>query len=467
MGTVNGNGNGEGSDAPYSPEAEISVLGACLIDSDAVDTAAALLKPADFYRTGHRMIFRAVLDLFREGAAVDVVTVSEKMADLGTLSDAGGRAYLAEVLDAVPTGAHVEHHAGVVRDRAKLRELIDACSLTIRDALESNGGGPDPVIEIAEQRIFAVRDDRRLGDGFQPPDAALWGAMEVIEREATAKGGVTGIPTGFPSLDQMTTGLHGGDLTILAARPSHGKSAMMWDVCSHAASEGNVVAVSSLEMSGDQIMKRALASRAGVDLMKIRKGQLEKDEYERLTAAHGWLNSIPVRIDDATGATVPEMRAKVRRLASTEDVAMLVVDYLQLMEGEGNNRTTQIGSVSRGLKRLAREFDIHVLALSQLSRAVENRTPHRPKLSDLRSSGNLEQDADNVLMLWRPEMYFTDGTGNEKRAKWQGKAELIVAKQRNGPLGSLILDWHKSTTSFREGARGRGQKSAQAVAPFN
>lgn len=462
---------GNGRRPPYSAEAEISVLGGCLVDPEAVVEVRPRLAVEDFYREAHRRIYRAMCDLSDAGTTVDVIVLADRLKDQGEIEAVGGHSYLAELIDAVPTAANIEHHAAVVRDKARLRRLIDACEASIRDAYEVNGGRSDQIIEQAERRIYAAVEERGVGEGFRSPKAAIWGAMELIEEEAKREGGVTGLPTGFPTWDQMTTGLHKGGVTVLAARPSMGKSSLAWRICAHVADHlargGGVVAISSLEMSEAELVKRGLAQRARIDLMKIRAGALDKPAYKRLAAAAGWLNNLPLRIDDRPSATLHDVRAKLRRLSSHSDPRLLMIDYLQLMDGEGRNRVQQIGSLTRGLKRVAREFSLHVILLSQLSRAVEARKPPRPVLSDLRESGDIEQDADNVVLLWRPEYYWDAEQVKEKKpqqyAKWHGKAEIIVAKQRNGPTGDFLLNWDAGSTTFTEAARRHEEERASAA----
>lgn len=455
-----------GRPSPWSPEAEISVLGAAFIDEDAVAEARAEVDPKDFFEARHQRIWRAMCSLYDEGEAIDPVTLTDRLKRDGALDDAGGHSYVAELLDAVPTAANVTHHVRIVREKAQLRRVIAACRRTIRDAHEANGDGPGAVVEAAERRIFEAAETRSKG-GFRPAKDALWRAMEAIEEEGRSDLGVTGIATGVPSLDRATSGLHPGDLTILAARPAMGKTSMALGFAAHAAGRGETVAIASLEMSDAQVVKRLLAMRADVDLMKVRKGTLEREEYESIARASAWFNSAPLRIDDQLSATVPDLRAKVRRLASREDVALVVVDYIQLMEAEGRNRVEQVTRISRGLKMAAREFDVHMLGISQLSRAPERRNSPEPYLSDLRESGSIEQDADTVLLLYRPEYYFGKDTPDEKWARWRGKAILKVAKQRNGPTPNLELRWHAQTTTFSEPASDADEKRAERDRPWH
>jgi len=433
---------------PFSPEAEVSVLGAMLIEPDAISESRTILKDSDFYREAHRRLFRVFCALQDRGDVADVVTVLETLKDTGELEAAGGAPYLAELLDAVPTASNVEYHAKIVRDKSRLRALLEASSKTIRDIYDLNGRPAAEVMTAAEGRILDVLRDDGGGDGLLPIKEALWGTFEEIERDQAAKKEVIGFPTGFKDLDRMTRGLHRGDLSVLAARPSHGKSAWAWEAAVETALSGVPTAIFSLEMTNAQLIRRGLASEGRVCLQTIGAGGLKSEDYQRLAAAAGHLNTAPLWLDDRPRGTLADIRAKVRRLDAKEDVGLVVVDYLQLMESEGENRTQQVGAISRGLKQMAREFDVHILALSQLSRAVESRNPPRPRLSDLRDSGAIEQDADNVFFLWRPEMYFDDKTKEEERSKYENLGELVVAKQRNGPVGRMWLYFHKEYTRF-------------------
>lgn len=454
---------------PWSPEAEISVLGAAFLDQEAVADARAEVEPRDFHRRENRVIWRAMCSIYDRGEAVDPVTLTDELKSAGALEDAGGHSYVAEILDAVPTAANVEYHVRIVREKAQLRRVIEACHRTIRDAHEANGDGPAAVVEAAERRIFEASETKR-GGGFRPGKDALWKAMEVIEEESKESRGVTGVRTGIPRLDHMTAGLQPGDVIVLAGRPAMGKTALALKFACEAADAGEIVAIASLEMPDAQIVKRILAMRAEIDLMKIRRGETTQEEYDRLARASAWFSAAPIHIDDQLSATVPELRARVRRLATREDVSLVIVDYLQLMTGPGRSRVEQVSEISRGMKMMAREFEVPVMPISQLSRSPEHRSRPRPILSDLRESGSIEQDADVVLMLWRPEYYFDDQTPDEKRRRSEGKGELIVAKQRNGPTGSVWLRWDAATTRFAQLAEDHDERRAEREAgskPWN
>jgi len=419
-----------------------------LIDRDAVAQAVELVRDSMFYREAHRRLFRAMARLFDRGDVIDVITLSEELKKTGELEAAGGLPYLAELLDAVPTAANLEYHAKLVREKALLRHLISAASTIIKDVYEQGEKSVEEVLDEAEQRIFQVAESHER-TGFIWIKEILWPTFEHIERLQESKSGITGVSTGFPDLDRMTTGLQKGDLCIVAARPSMGKTSWVLNVAQNAAIEHNTpVAIFSLEMSKEQLVQRLLCAEGRVDSQRLRRGQLSADEYQRLAAAAGHLNTAPLWIDDSPGSTVLEMRAKARRLAAETELGLLVIDYMQLMSGgtRTESRVQEVSEISRGLKALARELNVPVVALSQLSRAPEQRTDRRPQLSDLRESGSIEQDADVVMFLYRPEYYF--GPEDKDGNSLEGKAELAVAKQRNGPTGNVELFFHKAYTRF-------------------
>jgi replicative DNA helicase len=403
-----------------------------------------------FYREANRRLFRGMVRLFERGDVVDVITLNEELKNTDELESAGGASYLAELLDAVPTAANIEYHARIVRDKALLRRLIAAASDIIRDVHDQGERSVEEVMDQAEQRVFRVAEshDRQ---GFVWIKEILWPTFEHIERLQESAGGITGVPTGFKDLDRMTTGLQKGDLVIVAGRPSMGKTSWILNVAQSAAIEHNTtVAIFSLEMSKEQLVQRFLCAEGRVDAQNLRRGKMNPEEYQRLAAAAGHLNTAPLWIDDSPGNTVLEMRAKARRLKAENDVGLLIIDYMQLMSSQHRskdpNRVQEVSEISRGLKALARELEVPVVALSQLSRAPEQRTDKRPQLSDLRDSGSIEQDADLVMFLYRPEYYFgpVDKDGNSL----DGKAELIISKQRNGPTGLVDLYFHKAYTRF-------------------
>jgi replicative DNA helicase len=435
---------------PYAPEAEISVLGGMLIDGDAVPRALEIVDDSMFYREANRRIYRSMTRLFQRGQVIDPITISEELKKTDELEFVGGLAYLAELLDAVPTAANIEYHARIVRERALLRKLIEASSQIIRDSYEPGERTVEEILDVAEHNIFQVAQSHDR-EGFVWIKKILYPTFEKIEQIQAAQGGITGIPTGFADLDEMTGGFQRGDLVIVAARPSMGKTAMVTGVALHASITHQIpTAVFSLEMSKEQLVQRMLCSEALVDLGKLLRGRLSDDDYVRLAQAAGHLNTAPIWIDDSGALSVLEMRAKARRLkAEQPDLGLIVVDYLQLMHGGGGNqenRQQEVSAISRGLKALAKELMVPIISLSQLSRAPEQRADHRPQLSDLRESGSLEQDADLVAFLYRPEYYVTPQEAQEKGL--QGKAELIIGKQRNGPTGTVDLFFRKECTRF-------------------
>lgn len=442
---------------PYSPEAEIAVLGGMLIDPDAAAKAIEVIDDSMFYRESHRRLFRAMARLFQSGLAIDPVTVSEELKKTDELEAVGGLAYLAELLDAVPTAANLEYHARIVREKALLRRLIEASSQVIRDAYEVGERTVEEILDTAEQRIFQVAQSQER-EGFVWIKKILYPTFEQIEQLQAAAGGITGVPSGFQDLDEMTGGFQKGDLVILAARPSMGKTSIVVGMALHAAIMHQIpVAIYSLEMSKEQIVQRMLCHEALVDLGRLLRGRLTDDDYVRLAQAAGHLNTAPLWIDDTGSLNIIEMRAKARRLkADVPNLGMIILDYVQLMGGSSSaeNRQQEVSQISRGLKTLAKEIGVPIIALSQLSRAPEQRTDHRPQLSDLRESGALEQDADLVMFLYRPERYMTPAEAEEKGVV--GHSELIIGKQRNGPTGIVELFFRKESTRFESFTRREG-----------
>lgn len=438
-----------GRQPPWSEEAEISVLGAMLIDADAVAQAVEQVDDSAFHREANRRVFRAMTRLYSRGEVIDVVTLADELKSAGELDAAGGMAYLAQLLDAVPTAANVEYHCRILRDKAVLRQLIESATAIVRDAYEAPAGEVDETLDLAEQRIFEIAEASRR-TGFVWIKEILWPTFERIEELQRSPGTVTGVPTGFPDLDHLTAGFQSSDLVILAGRPSMGKTALALNFAQHAAIEAEIpVAVFSLEMAKEQLVQRLLCAEGRVDSSRLRRGNLEDEEYARLATAAGHLNTAPIWIDDTPAISALELRAKARRLRAEVDLGLILVDYLQLMTGPRNveNRQQEISAISRTLKAIAKELEVPILALSQLSRAPEQRTDHRPVLADLRESGAIEQDADLVMFIFREELYRSR---DEILAdpSLEGKAELIVGKQRNGPTGQMPLYFHKSYTLF-------------------
>ncbi|UCC84632.1 MAG: replicative DNA helicase [Gemmatimonadota bacterium] len=439
--------------APWSPEAEISVLGGMLIDADAVAKAVELVDDGMFYREANRRLYRGMRRLFERGEAIDPVTLTEELRTSGELDSVGGPAYLAELMEAVPTAANIEYHAKILRDRALLRRLIEASTDTIRDAFDSSGEAVEDTIDRAEQRIFHISQAGQR-KGFVWIKEVLWPAFEHIEKLQQAKGSVTGVPSGFQDLDNLTAGFQRSDLIVIAGRPSMGKTSLVLNVIQHAAIEhGTPVALFSLEMAKEAIVQRLLCAEGQVNSQNLRRGRLSEQEYMQLATAAGHLNTAPIWIDDTPAITALELRAKARRLKAEVDLGLIVVDYLQLMRGpRSESRVQEISAISGALKAVAKELAVPVIALSQLSRAPEQRTDHRPQLADLRESGAIEQDADVVLFIYRPEVYRREEGGLEGESL-AGKAELICGKQRNGPTGTIDLFFRKEYTRFESVSR--------------
>jgi replicative DNA helicase len=435
-----------GRSAPWSQEAEQAVLGAMLLDQDAALRASELVDDSMFYREAHRRLFRAMRALTEQRVVIDHITLRDELLRRGELESAGGLEYLAELVDAVPTAANIEFHAKIVKDKAILRRLIEASTSIITEAYEGRSTAND-LLDNAESKIFQI-SQQRGDEGFTRIKEMLWPTMERIETLQRSGKAVTGVPSGFQDLDEMTSGFQPSELVIVAARPSMGKTAFCLNVATQAAVDGFGVAIFSLEMSKEALVQRMLCAEARVDSQAVRRGTLRDPDFTRLARAAGILQSCPVWIDDSPALTLLEMRSKARRLKVENDIRLVVVDYLQLMRSPeyAENRVQEISDISRSLKGLARELNVPLIALSQLSRASEQRGgERRPILSDLRDSGAIEQDADVVLFIHRPEMYQKeDSEGNTL----EGLAEVIVGKHRNGPTGTVNLYFHKQFTRF-------------------
>jgi replicative DNA helicase len=433
---------------PHNLEAEKSVLGAVLIHNEAFNYAAEILQSRDFFRDAHRRIFEKMERLSERGDAIDLVTLKEELIRASELDDVGGPAYLTSLVDGVPRSTNIEYYARIVKEKSTLRSLI---TVTAQISTRAYGADDDPnvILDEAEQAIFSIAEDR-VRDGFVSMRDIVGESLPKIEQLFEQKRLVTGVETGFTDLDQMTRGLQSGDLVIIAARPSMGKTSLVLNMAEHASIKGTTVGFFSLEMSREQLFIRLLTSVARIDSHRLMTGTIGQRDYQQLSHGIGVLSDARLFIDDSPGVGVLEMRAKARRLAAEHGLGLLVIDYLQLMTGRGRfeNRTLELAAISRGLKGLAKELGVPIVALSQLSRAPESRSDHRPLLSDLRESGALEQDADVVLMLYRADMY------PDAKPDDEGKAELIVAKQRNGPTGTVHLAFLKQHTRFEDLARG-------------
>ena len=432
---------------PFSLEAEQAVLGAMFLEREAVLVASEYLKEEDFYREAHKIIYKSMLDLEDEGRPVDLVTLTENLRKQGKLDEVGGISYLTGLAESVPTAANVEYYANIVKEKAILRQLIREATGIIKNSYE---GGHDAVtiLDSAEQSIMRIAQNRSAV-GFTPIKEIISGTYDRLEYLYSNKGVVTGIPTGFKDLDQLTSGLQFSDLFIVAARPSMGKTTFALNIAQYVALETKTpVAIFSMEMSREQLIQRMLSSEAAVDGQKLRTGFLDEEDWLRIITAMAKLSEAPIYIDDTPGLTAMDIRAKARRLVQEKGKILIMIDYLQLMDSRraSESRQQEISEISRSLKSLARELNVPVLVLSQLSRAVEQRQDKRPVLSDLRESGAIEQDADVVAFIYRDEYYNPD---TEKK----GITDIIVGKQRNGPTGNIQLAFLKDFVRFRDISR--------------
>lgn len=433
---------------PQSIEAEMAVLGSMLIDEDAIAQAIEMLSAEHFYKDAHRRIYTCILSLFNQNKAVDLITICDELKKQGQLEEVEGPSYLTSLVNTVPTSANVLHYASIVREKATLRALINNSTHIISEAYASEGNA-DEVVDNAERLIFEIRDHRQAS-AIVPLKEIIKDTIETIDRLYQRKEHVTGVPTGYVDFDLKTAGLQPSDLIIVAGRPSMGKSALAIGMVEYAGVVEKIpTAFFSLEMSKEQLVQRLLCSHARVDAHKVRTGFFAVSDWPKLTAAAGKLSEAPIYIDDTPSISAMELRAKARRLKSQYDIKLLVLDYLQLMRGSTSrpdNRQQEISEISRSLKALARELNIPVIAISQLSRAVESRNDHKPQLSDLRESGAIEQDADVVVLILREEYY--NPTEDNK-----GIAQINIAKQRNGPVGDFSLAFIREYTRFENLAR--------------
>jgi replicative DNA helicase len=435
---------------PHNLEAERSVLGAILVHNDAFNTAAQVIDGRDFYRDAHRRIFDRMVALSERGAAIDFITLKEELSRGGELDEVGGPAYVASLVDGVPRATNVEYYAKIVKEKATLRNLIYAANKILTNAYEADQE-PELILDEAESSIFAVADDR-LKAGFVSMRDLVNDSFPKIEQLFEHKRLVTGVPTGFVDLDEMTRGFQPGDLVIVAARPSMGKTSLVLNIAQHVAVQPNLsVGFYSLEMSKESLFIRLLTSEAQIDSHRLMSGHIGERDYGRISQALETLSGMRLYIDDTANIGVLEMRAKSRRLQAEHGLSLIVVDYIQLMSARGRyeNRTLELANISRSLKGLAKELSVPIVVLSQLSRAPEARSDHRPQLSDLRESGALEQDADLVILIYRDDAYNRDPNNPDA-----GTAELIVGKQRNGPTGVVRLAFLREQTRFANLAAG-------------
>lgn len=436
----------EGKLPPQSIEAEKSLLGSLMLDKNAIAKVADFLHVKDFYKKTHQSIYKVILDLFEKGEPIDLLSVSSKLKEQNKLEEAEGHSYLTDLINCVPNALHVISYAKMVQHKRILRDLIDASydiGLMGHDETEDI----EILVDRAEKRIFSI-SQKSMTQRFVPVKETLEQAFGRIEKLCKEKGKLRGVPSGFPELDNVLSGFQKSDLVILAARPSLGKSSLALSIALHAAQAKVPVGIFSLEMSKDQVVDRFISAQAGIDLWKLRTGRLssegENNDFVRIQNALNVLSQAPIFIDDSASPNILQMRAMTRRLQAEHNVGLIIVDYLQLMESRNQNISSvqQMTEISRSLKGLARELDVPVLALSQLSRAVEQRSPQIPRLSDLRETGALEQDADVVLFIHREDKY-------RENSDRENIADIIIAKHRNGPVGKVELYFEETTASFK------------------
>jgi replicative DNA helicase len=430
---------------PQNLEAEQSILGGILIENEAINRVTEILDPDDFYRDAHRKIFNALINLSERDEPADLITLTNELRKIDQLDSIGGASYLASLIDSVPTAANIEYYAKIVKEKSILRKVIQTSTEIITQGYEDRGD-VEGFLDEAERAIFEI-SEKRVRPSFYSIRDIVKESFKTIERLFQKKELITGVPSGFKELDQMTAGFQPSDLIIIAGRPSMGKTAFCLNIIQYAAIENKIpVAIFSLEMSKEQLVIRMLCSEAHVEGTRLRTGFLHESDWPKLTIAAGNLSEAPIYIDDTAALSVLELRAKARRLKSERGLGMLVIDYLQLMKGRARieSRQQEISEISRSLKALAKELNVPVIAVSQLSRKTEERTGNRPQLSDLRESGAIEQDADLILFIYRDEIYNRSEDNPNK-----GKAEIIIGKQRNGPIGKIELAFLDKFTTFK------------------
>jgi replicative DNA helicase len=428
---------------PQNVEAEQAVLGAILLDGDALVTAMERITSDDFYRGSHQRIFEAMIELNADGEPVDLITLTARLQDKQQLEEVGGVSYLSELANSVPTAANIDYYAQIVEEKSMLRRLIRAATQIVSNGYAS-GEDVSGLLSDAERRIMEI-SQRRSGRGFVSIREVLMEVFERVEKLHEQKGGITGIRSGFHDLDRMTSGFQRSDLIIVAARPSVGKTAFALNIAQNVGiREKQTVAIFSLEMGAAQLVQRMLCAEGNIDASGMRNGNLKPEEWDKLTMAMSVMAEANIYIDDSPTLTVADIRAKCRRLKLEKGLGMILIDYLQLIQGRGKpgeNRQQEVSEISRTLKQIARELDVPVIALSQLSRGVEQRQDKRPMLSDLRESGSIEQDADIVAFLYRDDYY-------DQESEKKNIIEIIIAKQRNGPVGTVELGFQKSFNKF-------------------
>ncbi len=431
---------------PQSVEAEQAVLGGLMLAPDAFDRVADLLNDKDFYRRDHQLIYRAIRELAEKDRPFDAVTLGEWFDSNGLSEQVAGGAYLVELASTTPSAANIKAYAEIVRDKAVLRQLIEIGTEIVNDGFQPEGRESSEILAKAEQQVFAIAEAGSRGrQDFTPINKAMAEAFDVLQTRHANGGGITGLPTGYTEFDQMTAGLQPTDLIILAARPAMGKTTFALNIAEYAAIKTKkAVAVFSMEMSASQLALRLISSNGRINATRLRTGQLEDEDWSRVTSAIRMIKETKIFIDDTPGLSPDVLRAKARRLKREHDLGLIVIDYLQLMAVPGNseNRATEISEISRSLKGLAKELNVPVIALSQLNRSLETRTDKRPVMADLRESGAIEQDADIIVFIYRDEYY------NKENSPDKGLAEIIIGKQRSGPTGSVKLKFFGEYTRF-------------------
>ena len=434
---------------PQNLDAERAVLGGVIIENEAIGRVLEQIRPEDFYREAHRKIFAVMVELYQDSAPIDLVTVSDALSANNQLEEIGGLAFLSSLPDSVPVTTNLASYARIIREKAVLRRLLEAATDISERVLESEGSFRE-LLDFAEKSIFDI-SEFKASQAFTPVGKILESTFAHIQQLYERKESITGLPTGLVGIDRMLAGLQPSDLIIVAARPSMGKTAFALNICQHVALHGHVpAAIFSLEMSKEQLVLRLLTSEAKVDASKVRTGMLNDDDWQKLVTGAEHLYEAPIYIDDTPGITIHELRAKVRHLRAEHDIGLVVVDYLQLMSGSGrvNSREQEISEISRGLKAIAKELKLPVVALSQLNRSLESRTDKRPLMSDLRESGAIEQDADVIMFIYREVVYHRKETEEELDEELKRKAEIIIGKQRNGPTGTVRLVFLGEYSSF-------------------
>lgn len=425
---------------PQNIEAEQSVIGSMILDKNSIAAATEVLRSDDFYRENHKIIYGAIMQLFQKDIPVDMITLIEHLRSTEKLEGSGGITYISELCNSVPSTANLHSYIEIVKNKAVLRRLIKSSNEIIDESYNQQDNVPK-VLDSAEKKIFNIAQNKSTSD-FEALSTVLERGFSEIERLYNNKGEVTGVPSGFPELDAKTSGFQKGDMVLIAARPSMGKTTFALNLAEYAALRAaKSIVVFSLEMSKEQLAYKLLCSEANVDMLKLRTGNLEDSDWDNIAKASGPLAEAKIYIDDTAGISVMEMRSKCRRIKIEHGIDMIVIDYLQLMSGSGESRQQEVSEISRSIKALAKEMQCPVIALSQLSRAPEQRTDHRPMLSDLRESGSIEQDADIVMFLYRDEYY-------DKETEDKNVAECIIAKQRNGPTGTVKLAWLGQFSKF-------------------